>query len=586
MSCIPNRIGRRRRLIGALAAMAIVAVLISAPAAAPKAEAVGVAHYPISGVGSSWSANALQQWIRNVWDNYKWKVAYDDSGSSAGRQQFGQQNGGKDFAVSEIPYALPNSDVVDPLPARKFAYMPIVAGGTSFMYNLVIGGKKVTNLRLSGDNVSKVFTGVITKWDDPAIVADNPALQLPAIPIVPVVRSDGSGTTAQFTSWMFKQYPNLWKDYCTKVGKSSCGITSNYPVASGSPFVARSGSNSVAGYVAQAHAQGSITYVEYSYALNARFPVVKVLNGAGYYTEPTASNVAVALLGAGIDESGTAETNPNYLTQKLEGVYNNADPRSYQLSSYSYMLVPTALEYGFTEDKGLTLADFATYFLCEGQQQADVLGYSPLPINLVQAGLNQVKRIPGGSSDKKDIANCNNPTFSPDGSNKLAATAPQPQACDKKGPEQCATGTGGQRDTVTASTSATTAKGAAASGSAGTAGGAIAADGAVNSGTAEAAGGGSVSLGNGDARTVVAGVPVSLTSLPNVTLAGAATLLAGLLAVAGILAPPFLVRTRAAAPDRRRKRLERKRTRRSTRFVNLMNRRTTTDASSEFTGGS
>ncbi|TFD53484.1 phosphate ABC transporter substrate-binding protein PstS [Cryobacterium frigoriphilum] len=536
--------GWRRRIIGMVVAAAVLGGLAGAPV--PSAEAIGAAHYPIAGVGSSWSANALQQWVRNVWDNYKWKVTYDDSGSSAGRQQFGQQNGGKDFAVSEIPYALTNSDIVDPRPARKFAYMPIVAGGTALMYNLVIGGKKVTNLRLSGEVLARIFTGDILRWDDAAVAADNPSLALPAVPIIPVVRSDGSGTTAQFTSWMFTEHAATWQAYCAKLGKSNCGITSNYPVATGSPFIARSGSNSVAAYVAQTHAQGSITYVEYSYALNARFPVAKILNSAGFYNEPTASNVAVALMGATINEDAAS---PDYLTQQLDGVYRNADARSYPLSSYSYMIVPTALEYGFTEDKGLTLADFTNYFLCEGQQQAEVLGYSPLPINLVQAGLNQVKKIPGGDPTNKDIAQCNNPTFSPDGSNKLAATAPQPQACDKIGPAQCATGTGGSKDTATAvsgpggaAAAAATATGAtqADGTTAGTAGATSTADasGAASGGLDAIAGESTV------AATVVAGIPVQLAANPAVTLSGIATVLASTLALVMILAPPFISRSR------------------------------------------
>ncbi|MCX6503509.1 MAG: substrate-binding domain-containing protein, partial [Microbacterium sp.] len=195
--------GRLRRgvvalLIGAVAFGAAPAVSATAATAAPSA--VGTEYYPISGVGSTWSANAIQQWVRNVFNNYQWKIEDSAQGSSAGRQLSGQPNGGYDFAASEIPYALPNSDSVDPPPARKFAYMPIVAGGTAFMYNLVIGGKKVTNLRLSGETVARIFTGAITRWNDAAIAADNPSLSLPAIAIVPVVRSDGSGTSAQFSS--------------------------------------------------------------------------------------------------------------------------------------------------------------------------------------------------------------------------------------------------------------------------------------------------------------------------------------------------------------------------------------------------
>jgi hypothetical protein len=82
--------------------------------------------------------------------------------------------------------------------------------------------------------------------------------------------------------------------------------------------------------------------------------------------------------------------------------------------------------------------------LCEGQQQAEALGYSPLPLNLVQAGFKQIARIPGaGNAANVDFNKCNNPTFKPGdkpGDNLLAKTAPQPQECDKQGATQCETG--------------------------------------------------------------------------------------------------------------------------------------------------
>ena len=78
--------------------------------------------------------------------------------------------------------------------------MPITAGGTVFMYNLMINGQRVTNLRLSGQNIAKIFTGAITNWSNPAIAADNPGLHLPNEPIVPVVRSDGAGTASSSRS--------------------------------------------------------------------------------------------------------------------------------------------------------------------------------------------------------------------------------------------------------------------------------------------------------------------------------------------------------------------------------------------------
>lgn len=533
----------RRRGVRAALAFAIVASIAFAPAVGHTSVASaqgssGVVYQPIEGAGSTWSANALQQWVRNVFDNFRWKISFNDQGSSAGRQLFRQ--GTTDFGVSEIPYALPNSDSPDPRPDRPFAYIPIVAGGTAFMYNLVIGGQRVTNLRLSGETVSKIFTGVITKWDDPAIAADNPKLALPAITIVPVVRSDGSGTTAQLTGWMRAQHPSIWNAYCAKAGRANCGITSNYPVVPGSAFLAQQGSNQVASTVAKNSSVGAITYVESSYAKNARFPIAKLLNAAGFYTEPTASNVAVSLLSAVINNDVNSQ---EYLTANLSPVYNSTDPRVYPLSSYSYIIVPTAIEGNFTLDKGLTLADFTSYFLCEGQQQAEVLGYSPLPINLVRGGLEQAQKIPGGNPQNKNVSTCNNPTFSPDGTNKLANEAPQPQACDKKGLDQCATGTGGASDTTTPVSGGS---GPAASGTSATSG----TTGAAGEGGSETpganAGGDIMGLAAGG-QTIVTGSPLTLAarSIPAPSLMF--MIFATVLALSAVLLPPAIARRRTAA---------------------------------------
>jgi len=428
-----------RRFAARAGAVAVALGLIGATVLRPVGPAAADGSYvPVSGAGSTWSQNALDQWKRNV-SQYGMQVNYQGTGSSDGRNQF--RNGTVDFAVSEIPYGLTDAGVVDLPPERGFAYMPIVAGGTALMYNLRINGQRVTNLRLSGETVAQIFTGNIRMWNDPAIKVDNPGLALPARQIIPVVRSDGSGTTAQFTTWLSKKFGSLWNNYCSTAGRSTpCGVTSFFPVVSGSGFVAQAGSLGVSGFVAQEQNEGTITYVEYSYALNSNFPVVKLLNASGYYVEPTPENVAVALLKAKINQDSSSS---QFLTQILDGVYANADRRAYPLSSYSYMILPTRIEGSFNESKGYTLGDFAYYFLCEGQQQAPVLGYSPLPINLVKAGLSQVKRIPGVDVQSIDIKDCHNPTFSSSGVNTLAANAPYPQPCDKKGPVQCTTRTGG-----------------------------------------------------------------------------------------------------------------------------------------------
>ncbi|GIG66407.1 phosphate ABC transporter substrate-binding protein PstS [Phytomonospora endophytica] len=529
---------RRVRLNTARVAAAIIVLALwwTSPAyAAPS-------YVPVSGAGSTWSQNAIDQWAANV-QQYGIVVNYAGTGSSDGRRQF--KEGTVDLAVSEIPYGL--TDAVDhnadPPPARGYAYMPIVAGGTAFMYNLKIGGRRVTNLRLSGDTLVKIFTGVITQWNDPAVKADNPGLALPARKVVPVVRSDGSGTTAQLTTWMKTEHQAAWNSYCARLGISTpCGQTSYYPVA-GTEFIKANGSNGVAGYVKQDYAEGAITYVEYSYALNARFPVAKVLNSSGYYIEPKATGVAVGLLGAAINED---QGSPSYLTQKLEGVYRNGDKRAYPLSSYSYMIIPTRLENGLTLNKAYTVSEFGYYFLCEGQQQADVLGYSPLPINLVRAGLDQIRKVralSGADAKNIDIAGCNNPTFSKDGTNTLAANAPQPPECDRKGATQCTTGTGGAEAPTPVSPGAQ-GNGPGGSGPGGASNG-LGLSGAPGSGNGPGAG---ADWQDGEDLGVF-GVPVSLDGGGGWSPHHTAMLLAGIGLGALIFTPPLLSRLR----DRRKR---------------------------------
>lgn len=396
-----------------------------------------VTYTPINGAGSTWSANALYQWARDVQQNGL-TVNYNSTGSSDGRKQF--INGTVDFGISEIPFQLHPTDGSYPEnPTRPYAYMPIVAGGTSFMYHLQVGNTRITDIRLSGETVAKMFTGAITSWADPEITREY-GTQLPPIPVTPVVRADGSGTTAQFTLWMATQYPSIWNAFCAKEGlPTPCGLTSQFPTQ-GTTAVAKSGSVDQANYVAAPYANGTIAYIEYSYALYTPpgWPVVSLLNAAGYYVQPTQYDVAVALTRARINED---RSSPDYLTQVLDGVYRNPDPRTYPLSSYSYMILPTTTQAPFTTAKGLTLSTFADYFLCQGQQKAGPLGYSPLPVNLVEAGFAQIRRIPGATAQQTNLAACDNPTFDPANlsSNKLAEEAPQPAACQQQSSPRCGT---------------------------------------------------------------------------------------------------------------------------------------------------
>lgn len=362
-------------------------------------------------------------------------VDFAPSGSTDGRRQW--LSGTVDFAASELPFQRHPDDGSPPeVPAPgSYAYIPITAGGTSFVYNLKVNGQLVRNLRLSGENIARIFTRVITRWSDPALAADNPAILLPDQPIIPVVRAEPAGTTSQLTGWMASQQPSLWNDYCARIGRSPCQPTDRYPTAPG--MIAQAGDLGVAGYVAQSSSEGTIGYVNYSYALGSRLPVAKMLNAAGYYTAPTPTNVAVALLRAEVNDDQSSD---DYLTEKLDGVYANNDPRTYPLSYYGYMILSMTLRGPLFDAKGRSIGAFASYAMCQGQQRSAALGYAPMPINLVRAALDQIRRVPGAV--EQDISTCNNPTFTSAGTDLLTSQAPYPADCDQTGPIQCDTSGG------------------------------------------------------------------------------------------------------------------------------------------------
>ncbi len=429
---------RWRRALALVTALAAVGWLTALAAVQP---AFGDAYVPISGAGSTWQANAIDDWITNEAGNGL-VVNYAPVGSAAGMQEF--TDGVVDWAASEIPYGVQQGTDDVPPPARGYTYMPDAAGGIALIYNLHIGGQQVTNLRLSAAVIAGIFTNQITMWNDPQIAADNPGLTLPAEPIIPVVRTDVASSTFYFTQWMQATEGSYWASYCAAAGLSPCTETTTYPVVAGTAMVAEQGDLGVTGYVSQPQAEGAIGYTEYSYALETGFPVAKVLNAAGYYTAPTSDNVGVSLLDAQVNTDGTED---------LSSVYTDTDPRTYELSYYSYLILPTDLSNGMTTAKGYTLGAFGQYLLCQGQQPVDPLGYAALPINLVEDAYTQLQEIPGNavtSSLTDFLQGCNNPTLS-EGADILESYAPMPAACDMQGPTQCASAGVSTTTTLTAS---------------------------------------------------------------------------------------------------------------------------------------
>jgi phosphate ABC transporter phosphate-binding protein len=378
-----------------LAATSALLMLIVMPA--PPADAAGPT---VTGAGSTWVQIALDQW-RADYAHFGYEINYNGVGSSAGRQFYIINQ--VDFAATEIPF---QPDEVGQLQAehKSYQYLPDVAGGTSLMYNLHnTAGQRITTLNLDSNAAVLIFTGKIDSWQDPAITRLNPGVHIRDTRITPVIRSDGSGTSAQFSLYLQNQQPSLWNQFVQQNGcPAPC---SQWPAFLGA--VQQNGSDGVANFIANdTLGQGAIGYVEAGYAYGRDFPVGNLHNRSGHFVQPSSQNVATALTHATLNHD---------LTQNLVGVYNAPEANAYPMSSYSYMVTPTAEGFGFTAAKGQVLSGWIVYIACKGQQSAAPLGYSPLPKNLIQADFAAVNRIPGHvTTPPIDYQHCPNPNLPQD----------------------------------------------------------------------------------------------------------------------------------------------------------------------------
>jgi len=232
----------------------------------------------ILGAGSTWSQIAIDQWRADVY-RYGLQVNYQGVGSTTGRQFFAA--GTVDFGASEIPFQIPP----DPPVQRSFSYLPDVAGGTSMMYNLQDpSGQQIRDLRLTPATIAGIFTGQITSWSDHRIQAEY-GKPLPNIPIKVLVRSDGSGTSAQFSAYIAATDGAAWRSFLTACHQSYQSYTSFWPY--GQPgclqaAIGQRGSDGIANYVANPGlGNGAIGYLEAAYAVSRNFPVVAVKNVSG-----------------------------------------------------------------------------------------------------------------------------------------------------------------------------------------------------------------------------------------------------------------------------------------------------------------
>ena len=227
-----------------------------------------------TGAGASFPAPLYSKWAADYNKATGVKINYQSVGSSAGLKQIEAKT--VDFGASDEP--LKDAD----LQAKGLVQFPTVIGGIVPVVN--IKGVQPGQLKLTGQVLGDIYLGKITKWNDPAITALNPAVALPDDKITPVRRADGSGTTFGFTNYLSKVNAE-WKD---KVGE---GKAVNWPTGAGGK-----GNEGVAAFVGRL--ANSIGYVEYAYVKQNKLTFAQLQNSAGNFVAPNENSFKAAAAGA------------------------------------------------------------------------------------------------------------------------------------------------------------------------------------------------------------------------------------------------------------------------------------------------
>ncbi|WP_020105027.1 phosphate ABC transporter substrate-binding protein PstS [Nocardia sp. 348MFTsu5.1] len=331
------------------------AALVSAAAAAVAALVLSACGSEesggtISGEGSTAQQKAMEHFQPIVADNGGNVLNYTGSGSGDGVAKF--LSGDVDFAGSDS--ALKDDEITKAQTrcgGNEAWNLPMVAGPVAVAYNL----SGVDNLVLNPTVLAGIFDSKITTWNAPEIAALNPGVTLPSTPIVPVHRSDSSGTTDNFQRFLQNSAPDAWPYEHDKAFKGQGGS-------------AAAKSTGVGDTVKKT--PGSVTYVEWGFAEENQLGVASIDFGAGA-TELTADTSAKALDGVTFKDPGS-----NNLVVDTDSLFAMKEPGAYPLLLTTYEIVCSK---GYEGDIATTTKDVFTTILNQGQEGLAELGYTPLP---------------------------------------------------------------------------------------------------------------------------------------------------------------------------------------------------------------
>jgi phosphate transport system substrate-binding protein len=313
----------------------------------------------ITGAGSTFVAPLVSVWAADYASKTGTKIAYSPVGSGAGIAAITARQvdfGASDAPMSQAQFAACNGCV----------QIPWALSATAIIYHL---DGVPNNLHMTGPVLARIYLGQISKWDDPAIKALNPRVNLPSTSITAVHRSDNSGTTYNFTDYLSAVSP-AWK---SKIG---VGVNAAWPAGQGG-----TGSSGVSGVVSTTN--GAVAYVDVAYALRNHLKFMALRNASGKYTTPGLRGINAAAATV----KKVPATNEMHIVNPPKG-----DALAYPICTFSYVILPTK------NANAPELRRFVFYAVnpTQGQKLGPKLLFAPLPKMVLVAAEKTISKIQTG----------------------------------------------------------------------------------------------------------------------------------------------------------------------------------------------
>jgi phosphate transport system substrate-binding protein len=353
------------------AASAPASAQVSAAASAPASAAAmtppttPTANVTLQGAGATFPAPLYTSWF-DAYNgaNPNIQIDYQAIGSGGGIKGITDQT--VDFGASDA--AMKDEEIAALKPGVKILHVPTALGAVVIIYNV----PGVDKLNLDAETIAGLFLGTIKNWNDPKIAALNSGVTLPDLAVTVEHRSDGSGTTNAFTTYLDTVSP----DWHSKVG---AGKEVQWPTGVGAQ-----GNDGVAGGVKQT--PGAVGYVELNYATQAQITSALVKNAAGQFVAGSTDGVTAAA------EAAVASFPADF---RQAPIINGAGDTTYPIASYTYLLIPVDWS---DKDKAQAMVSFTYWALTDGQNAETGLGYAPLPKEVQQKSIDELHQVTSGGN--------------------------------------------------------------------------------------------------------------------------------------------------------------------------------------------